>query len=302
MSIGQFVAGAWGGKGLSAWLLTTEGDVLDQIRSEAGLSSVTNREFGSALRSVCAPWLQQHPGLPFVLSGMVGARGGWLEIAYAECPLSLTALAAAAGHVRAGASGVTLLPGAICRRPDGHADVMRGEELQILGIAASEGISDAVISIPGTHAKAAVLEGGAITSFKSYATGELFDLLIKGSLVAALAEGAEFDSDACADGVARGAREALSHAIFAARASVLGGRLPPSAVNSYLSGVLIGAELGDAHRIQSTELVLLASGLLAERYGFALETLGRDYRLVDAKQAALAGFKALGPLMATEFS
>ena len=292
MSESQFVAGAWGGKGLTAWLLGDGGEILDRTDSEIGLKSVPNRDFSGALRSACSSWLSRDPHMPFVLSGMVGARGGWQEVAYAECPLDLDQLVASAARVSADGSPVMLLPGAIYRRPDGHADVMRGEELQILGLATTLDIADAIVTIPGTHAKSAELQGGRLVRFRTYATGELFDLLIKNSLVGALAEGADFDRIAFGEGVARGCREALSHAIFAARASVLGDRMPPTSVASYLSGVLIGAELGDSPPVSAPRL-LLASGLLAERYGLALESLGQTYRLVDAKTAALAGFRAL---------
>lgn len=289
-----FVAGAWGGKGLMAWLLGQGGEVIDKVISDVGLKAVSNRDFSGALRSACADWFASQPALPIVLSGMVGARGGWQEVAYAECPLDLDALARSAARLEAGPSPVLLLPGAIYRRQDGHADVMRGEELQILGIASALGISDAVVVIPGTHAKSASLEAGRLTRFRTYATGELFDLLMSGGLVGGLAEGSDFDRRAFDDGVRRGAAETLSHAIFAGRASVLGERLSARSVASYLSGVLIGAELGDLD--ETGPLLLLASGLLAERYGMALGVLGRSFKLVDAKNAALSGFQALAPM------
>lgn len=300
MTEALFVAGAWGGKGLTAWLLGEQGNVIDRLVTETGLRSVPGRDFSGTLRAACASWLARDRGLPFVLSGMVGARGGWQEVPYAECPLTLDGLVQCAARLDAETSPVLILPGAICRRPDGHADVMRGEELQILGIAASLAVEDAAIVIPGTHAKSAILSGGQLTGFRTYATGELFDLLIGKSLVGGLAEGDGFDRTAFDEGVGRGAAETLSHAIFAARASVLGGHLPASAVASYLSGALIGGELGDSVRLRQPSLLLLASGLLAERYGMALDTLGQAFRLVDARGAALAGFQAIAPMVAAQ--
>ena len=291
-----FVAGAWGGKGLTAWLLGEGGEVIDKATSELGLKSVQNHDFAGALRAACAPWLHDDPALPFVLSGMVGARGGWREVPYASCPLDLDGLVRGAARLHAGASPVLLLPGAIHRRADGHADVMRGEELQVLGIAGALGVSDATIVIPGTHAKSAVIGSGRLVGFKTYATGELFDLLLSGGLVGGLAQGNDFEGAAFEDGIHRGSTETLSHAIFAGRASVLGDRLKATAVASYLSGVLIGAELGDLVAVPGQPILLLATGLLAERYGMALDALGLAFKLVDAKGAALAGFQALAPL------
>lgn len=296
MGNARFVAGAWGGKGLTAWLLNESGDVIDKVVSSTGLKAVKNRDFSGALRSACASWITADPTLPFVLSGMVGARGGWREVNYVTCPLNLEDLMRGAARLQAERHPIMLLPGAIHRRPDGHADVMRGEELQVLGIANALDIQHATIVIPGTHAKTAMLDAGRLVGFRTYATGELFDLILKGGLVGGLAQGTDFDRPAFQDGIRRGAAETLSHAIFAGRASVLGDRLPATAVASYISGVLIGAELGDLRATQDHPILVLAAGLLADRYGLALDTIGLKHRLVDAKDAVLAGFQALAPL------
>ena len=120
---------------------------------------------------------------------------------------------------------------------------MRGEELQLLGLAETAGLTDATVCIPGTHSKWARLDNGELTGFRTFVTGELFQLLRRHSLVGALAEGDAHDDAAFRRGLARGAGQALSHAVFAARANALGGTLAPAAVSSFLSGVLIGAEI-----------------------------------------------------------
>jgi 2-dehydro-3-deoxygalactonokinase len=52
---------------------------------------------------------------------------------------------------------------------------------------------------------------------------------------------------------------------------------------AYLSGVLIGAELAARPQANGAEVVLVASGVLAARYGAGLDAAGQQYRLVDAE-------------------
>ena len=97
--------------------------------------------------------------------------------------------------------------------------------------------------------------------------------------------------------VARGAAEPLAHAVFAARANTLNGKLDPAQVDAYLSGVLIGAELAAHPAGDGAETVLLAAGTLAERYGTALAALGRAFVTIDPKEAMVAGFGQLTAVM-----
>jgi 2-dehydro-3-deoxygalactonokinase len=295
MSLPGFVAVAWGNAGFRAWLMAPDGRVLDSRESGGGLSSVRDRDFAGVLRANCGPWLSASPGVPVLLSGMVGSRTGWQEAPYAPCPLGANELVGRAARLRLDGHELLFLPGAVSEGSDGALDIMRGEELQILGAARSRGIADATICIPGTHAKCATLRNGRLTGFRTYVTGELFKLLRHDSLVGALAEGDEFDEAAFARGIHRGMDVPLSHAVFAARADALNGRLAPKAVSSYLSGILIGGELADYPEQEGPPLLLIASGTLAERYETALHILARPFERIDARQAALAGFALVGP-------
>ena len=295
MSLPGFVAVAWGNAGFRAWLMSPDGDLLDSVESPDGLSAVRDRNFAGPLRANCGSWLTASPGVPVLLSGMVGSRTGWKEAPYAPCPLGPGELVGRAARLELDGHELVFLPGALSEANGGALDIMRGEELQILGAARSRGIADATICIPGTHAKCATLRNGRLTGFRTYVTGELFKLLRHNSLVGALADGDAFDETAFARGIARGIDVPLSHAVFAARADALNGKLAPDAVSSYLSGILIGCELADYPIDSGMPLLLLAAGTLAERYETALHILSRPFERIDARQAALAGFALVGP-------
>lgn len=285
----DFVAVDWGSTAFRAWAMTLDGETLDSTSSEDGLKSVTDRDFASVVTRTCGPWLAEDPVLPIVFSGMIGSRTGWLEAPYVECPVAPAALVTAAVRFRIDDHPAAILPGACVRTDDGDVDVMRGEELQLLGIVDGIDLEDALVCIPGTHSKWARLAGGALIDFRTFITGELFQLLRRQSLVGALADGDAFDEAAFRRGVLRGADRTLANAVFAARANALAGTLPPVEVSAYLSGVLIGSEIKAQTLGAGQGILLLATGVLAERYETALRILGTPSRMVDAKTATQAG-------------
>jgi 2-dehydro-3-deoxygalactonokinase len=284
-----FIAIDWGSSSFRAWALSATGTVLAEARSDQGLKSVADRGFEAVVAANCGPWLRSGRRIPVVLSGMVGSRTGWVEADYVACPADPAGLSGGATRFEIAGHPAAILPGVLCHTPEGHADVMRGEEVQILGGGRLTEIGDALVCIPGTHSKWARLEGGALTWFRTFVTGELYALLRHRSLVGALAEGERFDRDAFGRGLGYGARTPLAHAVFSARADALTGGLAAEAVASYLSGLLLGAELAGRPEAGGAEVVLMASGVLAERYEAALGLVGLPYRVLDAEQATIAG-------------
>jgi 2-dehydro-3-deoxygalactonokinase len=156
-------------------------------------------------------------------------------------------------------------------------DVMRGEETQIMGALPANGSHVAVL--PGTHSKWAWVENGAIVSFASFMTGEVYAALTGHTILGRLMQlDAPPDDAAFARGVAYGleAPAALLSRIFSARTLGLFEQLAAAALPSYLSGLLIGSEIGSAlaMRQRPKRITLLASPALASRYAAALRLAG----------------------------
>ena len=68
---------------------------------------------------------------------------------------------------------VKLVPGLSATDDAGVAEVMRGEETQVLGVLAAMGGSG-LACLPGTHSKWARVEDGRIVGFTTHMTGETF--------------------------------------------------------------------------------------------------------------------------------
>ena len=87
------------------------------------------------------------------------------------------------------------------------------------------------------------LDGPVVLGFRTFMTGEIFDLVLNWSLAGRLVDGERHDHDAFVRGLARGRRGDAFARLFSARPAVLTGALEPEHLASYLSGVCIAAEI-----------------------------------------------------------
>lgn len=292
----EWVAVDWGTSNLRAWGIGSAGEVTFARSSPDGMGRLTREQYPSVLTGLLS---EVRESVDVLICGMAGARQGWLEAPYLDAPADLGTLAR--GAVRPDMPGAqfaaSILPG-VCQREVGAEDVMRGEETQLLGLSALiPGFSGLVI-MPGTHSKWALLDGTTLSRFSSAMTGELFELLrvhsvLRHSLGGEL-EGEERDIGFDA-GLALGLDkpERLTATLFKVRAGALLSGRSPAWCAGFLSGLLIGAEIGGQRNwIGSAEIPLIGSVGLCSLYQGALARLGAKSRIVDATDATLAGLKA----------
>ena len=298
------VALDWGTTSLRAYLVDAQGSVLDERRSKEGIRNVRDRDFAAVFRRAVQGW---DDGLPMITCGMIGSRNGWHEAPYCDAPAGVDALAAALARVPG--TDLMLVPGVRHVDARGDADLMRGEETQLVG-AMEEGGAPALFVHPGTHCKWAEVRDGCIERFSTWMTGELHAVLLGHSILGALqgrpdagaqdgapgshvAGGDGFDWSAFDQGVARAqACDDFTHALFTARARLLEGALPARQVPEYLSGLLVGEELRGARATgwldDHAQPVLIGEPRLVARYARAFERCGVPHRL-GAADATVAG-------------
>ncbi len=291
------VAVDWGTSRFRAHLVAESARLLDSVASDDGMSRAEPGGFEAVLTRMCGPWLAAHRGIPVLMAGMVGSRNGWREVPYVPCPAGLAEIAdSILSFEIAGGTRVAIVPGLVV--DDATADVMRGEETQILGV----GVDDAVVVLPGTHSKWALLRNGRIESFRTFMTGEVFGLFTHRSVLRLLAEPSiegEAERAAFRAGLAAAtAGGGLLHRAFFARAGVLTGKLAPCDVEPHVSGLLIGSEVGEAMKLAPDDLplVLVADGIVATNYREAIAAAGREVELVDPERAFVDGLIRLARL------
>ena len=249
----------WGSSSFRAYLMARGGEVMEEIASADGVATVAKGAFPATLQRLTGGWLERHPDLPVIASGMVGSRNGWVETPYVRCPADPRAVAAQLTTTEAEGRLVHLAPGLAYEGEDGLPDVMRGEEVEILGIAHDGG---RLIVLPGSHSKWAVLDADRVTRFKTFVSGELFSAIKDHTIAGAFARaapanppGPEFSL-----GVGRGAaavrggerQTGFIGALFGARSLPLMGKLAEDDAGEYLSGLIIGAEIAEGRRLFPT--------------------------------------------------
>jgi len=282
----KLIALDWGTTSLRAYLLGADGAVLERREAPLGILNVEGGDFARAFRGATEGW----PRAPALAAGMIGSRQGWREAPYVECPAGLGDVARRLLAVEGAA--LRIAPGVSLIDADGVPDVMRGEETQIFG-ACGPGESGIAV-LPGTHSKWALVEGGRIRRFATFMTGEAFAALSEHTILGRLFEGCAPDEAAFARGVAHAALEekgrgGLLHRLFSARTLGLLGKLPGASLRSYLSGLLIGAELAEALAWLDdapTRVTVIGGAALARSYRAALEQRGVAAGLAPPDAAA----------------
>lgn len=286
----DWIAADWGTSALRLWAVGADGSVLARAASGAGMGGLDPDGYEPALVEIVGGWLPEARTVPVIVCGMAGARQGWREAAYRPVPCApvaggdLTPVATADRRL-----AVALVPGLSQTDPP---DVMRGEETQLAGLAERLGPAAAIACLPGTHAKWARLEGGRVTRFATFMTGEAFALLAERSVlrhsVASAGDDREAFLAAAVEMLDRPQR--LTAALFGIRATDLLGGAGAVAARSRLSGLLIGAELAATQDWWTGRTVhLVGAPSLATAYAEALAAAGARTAVEDAETLTLAG-------------
>lgn len=287
-----YIAVDWGTTNRRAYAVGPRGRLTDSFEDELGLLAVPRGGFETAVAEI----RQRLGDRPMLLAGMVGSNRGWREAPYVPCPAGTEELARAILWVEPGRTGI--VPG-VSQSGAAGADVMRGEEVQVLGaVAAGLVPPDVLICHPGTHAKWIAMAAGRIRSFRTMMTGEMFSLLKKHSILADQLHGEVVADDDFRAGVREGlaGREILS-ALFGIRARHLLGE-GESDPASYASGLLIGSDVrAGLVMYGGGRIALIGRPELCALYDVALAEAGHETIDVDGADAFLAGIKGLTELL-----
>jgi 2-dehydro-3-deoxygalactonokinase len=279
-----FIAVDWGTTNRRAYLIDSSGSRTDEFEDGKGILSVPQGGFPDAIAEIRGRLGDK----PLLLAGMVGSNRGWKEAPYVPCPAGIDELVAGlvwAGEREAIVPGVSFIG-------DGRADVMRGEEVQVLGgVAAGRVDSNSLVCHPGTHNKWTVLHDGRIHSFRTVMTGELFSLLKDYSILADLLMG-PVEPDDVFRGAAKHAvfNESLPAELFSIRAGVLLGQMKKEDAPSHASGLLIGTDVRIGLTVPTgAAVVVMGRPELTRLYAAALEEANRHSTELDGEQCFLAG-------------
>lgn len=282
----EWIAVDWGTSHLRAWAMQGE-RVIAQAASQDGMSRTSGGDFQAALLALIKDWLPEKP-VDVIACGMVGARQGWVEAPYSAVPSEPIPVVPFRVPNTDPRIRAFVVPGLKQNSPP---DVMRGEETQIAGFLSAHQNWDGVICLPGTHTKWAQISAGEVVSFRTFMTGEMFDLLCGQSVLRhSIDDGWDEASfiDAVADTLSK--PEQLAARLFGLRAADLLHGQSKNIAHASLSGLLIGAELAASRPYWlGQQLAVIGSESLTKAYATALQQQGALVETVDATATTLAG-------------
>ena len=231
-------------------------------------------------------------GLTVILSGMASSSIGMLELPYKELPLKIDGSDIPTHSIERSPKfphQVIIITGA--RTGD---DVLRGEETLLIGCEIPDRTERSLYIFPGTHSKHIQVVKGEAVSFKTYLTGELFDLLSTKSILSNSVERNDIPDEQEYDFFRRGIKEGSSgnllNVVFHVRTNQLFDKNSRTANYHYLSGLLIGAELKDIQN-PSDSIFLVSGDSLKKNYEQGFEILGfrNSFQFINAGKALVWG-------------
>ncbi len=289
MVVSPFIALDWGTTNRRAYRVE-DGRIAATLRSAQGVSTTPADAYPAELAAIRA----ELGDLPVLMAGMVGSTIGWRVAPYVAVPAGIDDIAAALTRID---DRTAIVPG-LSFTQGTRGDVMRGEEVQLLGAAlAGQVPADALLCQPGTHCKWVELRDNRIAAFTTAMTGELFALLRANGVLAPQLAAPVTADDAFRDGVREGAKRDLAASLFGIRASHVLSLRDDAHAASYASGLLIGSDV--AARIDGgRDVHLVADGDLATLYATAIETLGGRALVSGCEAAFIAGITQIRKLSA----
>lgn len=230
--------------------------------------------------------------LPLLVSGMISSSIGMKELAYKQLPFRIDGsdlhwevIEATEGFPYK----MILISGA-----QTNNDVLRGEETLLVGCNANNDEAHRTYIFPGTHSKHMQVQYGIASGFKTYMTGEFFDLLATKSVLSSSVEKSKelgkHSKKSFQAGILQGAETSILHSAFSVRTNQLFKKNTPVENYHFLSGLLIGAELSDLIKGSPFAVTLVCSEALRNQYEQGLQTIGySNVNYINADEALIKG-------------
>lgn len=282
----------WGTTNFRAFLVSHQNILLDSVSAEKGLMQIECDNFSEVLHTILSNWIGDFQHIPVLMAGMVGSAKGWKDVGYAQTPANLSDFVKKAYRFTLpwGAPGL-ITPGVAHHIRSKRSDVMRGEEVQTMGLSKIKECTDFIAILPGTHSKHVSFNNNKISQLSSFLTGEFYSILLNHSLLGTgLSDSETLDKEVFEQGVLEGQHGELTNKVFQTWSMRLFSQLSTENAADFLSGLLIGYEL---RNVQHQKIYLVGGDGLCSRYQIACNLLAIPSEVVSGDLCFLAGMIAI---------
>ena len=286
----KWIAVDWGTSTFRAYLVQNN-KVSDTIETKDGMKFVKSHLFEQTLLSLIDRWLDDDEITEILASGMVGSKQGWEEAPYQQIPCNLKKLNHITPTLKDNRISLKIFSGISQTH---QPDIMRGEETQIAGFLNETPNFNGSICLPGTHSKWVEIRNNNIIKFKTFMTGELFEIISKNSVLIHSVEAEKIDKMELLKSVDKILQkpELFSNSLFQLRADDLINSKGPTIYKSRLSGYLLAIELlGSLEFWENKDIVLIGNPDLSEMYQFVLNKKVKSIKKFLSSDMVLKGLK-----------
>lgn len=260
--------------------------IIDEVANDKGIAIVYNEwlttsqpetERTGFYRALLQSYINKYfnhveAKVPVIISGMASSTIGMKELEYKELPFDISNQYLNTLMIKADDKcehDMLLVSGLKTT-----SDVTRGEETKLLGCTWNN--DEILVVFPGTHSKQVFVKNNVAVDFKTYMTGEFFNLLSTKSILSkSVIKNSEVHIDVFTKGVRDGAANNLLNSAFHARTNQLFNKLTAEENYHYLSGVIIGCELKNTSS-SNKNIYVVSSNNLSEKYLTALKVLDQN--------------------------
>lgn len=287
----KWIAVDWGTSSFRAYLIQNN-EVSDTIETKDGMKFVNNHLFEQTLLSLIEHWLGDNDStIEILASGMVGSKQGWVEAPYQQTPCNLNNLNYITPFLKDTRISLKIFSGV---SQINQPDVMRGEETQISGFLDEYQNFKGSICLPGTHSKWVEINNNNIIKFKTFMTGELFEIISKNSVLIHSVTSDKIDKVELLKSVDEIFKkpDSFSNSLFQLRADDLINHRGPLIYKSKLSGYLLAIELlGSVEYWKDNEIVLIGNSDLIDIYEYVLHKKVKSIKKFLSGDMVLRGLK-----------
>jgi 2-dehydro-3-deoxygalactonokinase len=227
---------------------------------------VKDNNFENTFINLIEKWLIKDKKIDVLASGMVGARQGWIEAPYQKAPCNLNNIDYISPVLTDNRISLKIFSGISQNDPP---DVMRGEETQIAGFLTNNNNFKGSICLPGTHSKWIKINKNSLEIFRTFMTGELFEIISKNSVLShsMISDNLEKAEILNSANKIMNKPELFANALFQLRADDLINSKGAIIYRSRLSGYLLAMELiGSLEFWKNNDIVLIGNVDLIELY------------------------------------
>jgi len=289
--LSRWIAVDWGTSFFRAYLIEDE-LVSDKIETSDGMKFIQQNDFEKKFISLIEKWLIKGQVVEVLASGMLGARQGWMEAPYEKTPCYLNNINYVSPLVNDDRFSLKIFSGVSQINPP---DVMRGEETQVAGFFNQNLNFNGSVCLPGTHSKWIKVKNGLIEHFKTYMSGELFEVIQNNTVLTHSLMSEKIDKKEFLNSANKIFQnpEYLTSALFQIRADDLINSRGPEIYNSRLSGYLLGIELlGAKEHWEKRDIALIGGEKVMELYESLLEDKVLTIKKFSAEDMVLEGLKS----------